>query len=107
VRETARLHDLSERSLRRLSDRLFGYGPKTLTRIHRFQHALHLARAGLPLSHAAVTAGYADQAHFNRDSKRLTGRTPGAQIRDASVGTPDPGDSPWPADSFKPGAASR
>lgn len=107
VRGTARLHDLSERSLRRLSDRLFGYGPKTLTRIHRFQHALHLARAGLPLGDAAVTAGYADQAHFNRDSKRLTGRTPGALTRAASVGVPDPGDSPRVADSFKPGVAGR
>ncbi|MEV5433437.1 AraC family transcriptional regulator [Streptomyces sp. NPDC052701] len=76
VRETAELHDLSERSLRRLSNRLFGYGPKTLMRIHRFQHALHLARGGLPLRDAAATAGYADQAHFNRESKRLTGRTP-------------------------------
>lgn len=76
VRETAELHGLSERSLRRLSNRLFGYGPKTLMRIHRFQHALHLARAGLPLRDAAATAGYADQAHFNRESKRLTGQTP-------------------------------
>lgn len=76
VRDTAELHDLPERSLRRLSNRLFGYGHKTLGRIHRFQHALHLARAGLPLSDAAATAGYADQAHFNRESKRLTGQTP-------------------------------
>jgi AraC-like DNA-binding protein len=76
VRETAELHDLSERSLRRLSNRLFGYGLKTLMQIHRFQHALHLARAGLPLRDAAATAGYADQAHFNRESKRLTGQTP-------------------------------
>ncbi|MEU9833938.1 AraC family transcriptional regulator [Streptosporangium sp. NPDC048047] len=81
VRETAELHDLSERSLRRLSNRLFGYGPKTLMRIHRFQHALHLARAGLPLSDAAATAGYADQAHFNRESKRLTGQTPATLTR--------------------------
>ncbi|MFI8193880.1 helix-turn-helix domain-containing protein [Streptomyces sp. NPDC085946] len=76
VRETAELHGLSERSLRRLSNRLFGYGPKTLMQIHRFQHALHLARAGLSLRDAAATAGYVDQAHFNRESKRLTGQTP-------------------------------
>jgi AraC-like DNA-binding protein len=83
VRETAELHDLSERSLRRLSNRLFGYGPKTLMQIHRFQHALHLVRAGLPLSDAAATAGYVDQAHFNRESKRLTGQTPVALTRAA------------------------
>ncbi|MEX5712939.1 AraC family transcriptional regulator [Parafrankia sp. FMc6] len=76
VRETAKIHDLSERSLRRLSNANFGYGPKTLMQIHRFQRALHLARAGLPLSEAATTAGYVDQAHFNRECKRLTGQTP-------------------------------
>ncbi|GHJ39664.1 AraC family transcriptional regulator [Streptomyces sp. TS71-3] len=81
VRETAELHGLPERSLRRLSNRLFGYGPKTLVRIHRFQHALHLARAGMPLSDASATAGYADQAHFNRESKRLTGQTPARLTR--------------------------
>ncbi|MER7014948.1 helix-turn-helix domain-containing protein [Saccharopolyspora sp. NPDC000359] len=80
VRETAQLHDLSERSLRRLSNRVFGYGPKSLARIHRFQRALHLARSGLPLTEAAVTAGYADQAHFTRETKRLAGRTPAALI---------------------------
>jgi AraC-like DNA-binding protein len=83
VREIAELHDLSERSLRRLSNRLFGYGPKTLMQIHRFQRALHLARAGLPLSDAAATAGYVDQAHFNRESKRLTGQTPSVLTRAA------------------------
>jgi AraC-like DNA-binding protein len=58
-------------------------GPKTLMQIHRFQHALHLARAGVPLSDAAVTAGYVDQAHLNRESKRLTGQTPVALRRTA------------------------
>lgn len=81
VRETAELHDLSERSLRRLSNRLFGYGHKTLMQIHRFQHALHLARAGLPMRDAAATAGYADQAHFIRETKRLTGQTPSQLTR--------------------------
>ncbi|MFE0691467.1 helix-turn-helix domain-containing protein [Streptomyces xiamenensis] len=81
VRETAELHGLSVRSLHRLSNRLFGYGPKTLQGIHRFQRGLHLARAGVPLRDAAATAGYADQAHFTREAKRLTGRTPGALTR--------------------------
>lgn len=77
VRETASLHDMPERSLRRISNRIFGYGPKTLAQIHRFQYALHLLRAGRPPSDAAATAGYVDQAHLNRETKRLTGRTPG------------------------------
>lgn len=69
-------HGVSERALRRVSHRVFGYGPKTLASIHRFQRALRLARTGLPLARVAVTAGYADQAHLGREVKRLSGRTP-------------------------------
>lgn len=76
VRETAQRHGLSERSLRRVSTRVFGYGLKTLARIHRFQRALHLARSGLSLAEAGATAGYVDQAHFTRETTRLAGRTP-------------------------------
>ncbi|ADD42945.1 helix-turn-helix domain-containing protein [Stackebrandtia nassauensis] len=81
VPDTARRHNLSERSLRRLSNRLFGYGPKTLTRIHRFQRAVRLARSGAPLGDAAARAGYVDQAHFNRDTKDFTGLTPATLTR--------------------------
>ena len=76
VRDIATRHDLADRTLRRLSDRLFGYGPKTLASIHRFQHALDLARSGTALSEAAATAGYADQSHLNREARRLAGTTP-------------------------------
>lgn len=80
VREIATEHALSERTLRRVSDRFFGYGPKTLASIHRFQHALGLARSGTSLSHAAAMAGYVDQSHFNREAQRLAGTTPGVLI---------------------------
>ncbi|MGW4800739.1 DUF6597 domain-containing transcriptional factor [Nonomuraea sp. NPDC004297] len=63
----------SERQLRRRSLLSFGYPPKTLQRIVRFQHALRLARAGTPLAQVAATAGYADQAHLANDVKRLSG----------------------------------
>jgi AraC-like DNA-binding protein len=75
VRETAQRHGLSERSLRRLSNRLFGYGPKTLMSIHRFQRALDRARDGTPLGETAAITGYADQAHFAREARRLSGTT--------------------------------
>lgn len=77
VPDIAARHGLSERTLRRVSNKLFGYSPKTLASIHRFQHALHLARSGMPLSEASTVAGYADQSHLNRDSQRLAGTTPG------------------------------
>ncbi|MEW9555171.1 DUF6597 domain-containing transcriptional factor [Nonomuraea sp. NPDC050783] len=64
---------LSERQLHRRSVAAFGYAPKTLQRIVRFQRALCLARAGVPLATVAVRAGYTDQAHLSHDVKRLSG----------------------------------
>ncbi|MGW6499086.1 DUF6597 domain-containing transcriptional factor [Nonomuraea angiospora] len=63
----------SERQLHRRSLAAFGYAPKILQRVVRFQRALTLARAGVPLAEVAVTAGYADQAHLSHDVKRLSG----------------------------------
>lgn len=78
VRDVAAAHGLSERSLRRHANRLFGYGVKTLASVHRFQRALHLARAGTPLGETAARAGYADQAHLTHEVRRLAGVTPAA-----------------------------
>lgn len=71
----ARAHNLTERSLRRTSLRLFGYSPKTLEAIHRFQRALRLAQSGASLAATAATAGYADQSHLAREVKRFAGTT--------------------------------
>jgi len=68
---------MSERTLRRRFDECFGYGPKTLHRILRYQRYLHLARAtNQPTAMLAAEAGYADQAHLIAESRRLTGSTP-------------------------------
>jgi AraC-like DNA-binding protein len=64
---------LSERQLHRRSLAAFGYGPKTLARVLRLNHALALSRRGTPQASVAVMAGYADQAHLAREVKALTG----------------------------------
>ncbi|TDE22133.1 helix-turn-helix domain-containing protein [Nonomuraea mesophila] len=63
----------SERQLHRRTLASFGYAPKTLQRIVRFQRALRLARAGVPLAEVAVRAGFTDQAHLSHDVRRLSG----------------------------------
>lgn len=73
VAEVAWELGLSERQLHRRNLAGFGYAPKTLQRIVRFQRALRLARAGRPLADVAVESGYADQAHLANDVKRLSG----------------------------------
>lgn len=75
VQEVARELGLSERQLHRRCVAGFGYGPKTLQRVVRFQRALRLARSGVRPAEVAAVAGYADQAHLARDVKRLSGVT--------------------------------
>jgi AraC-like DNA-binding protein len=76
---------LSERQLHRRSVAAFGYAPKTLQRIVRFQRALRLARAGVPLAEVAAEAGYTDQAHLSNDVKRLSGVPMGRLISPARM----------------------
>jgi AraC-like DNA-binding protein len=77
VAEVADRVYVSERQLQRRFAERVGYGPKTFQRIARFQQALRqLGRDGAGLAGAAVLAGYADQAHLTRESRRLAGLSP-------------------------------
>jgi len=82
----ARLN-MSERTLRRRFDDAFGYGPKTLDRILRFHRFRRLRKKAGDASTAAlaIEAGYADQAHLIRESRRLTGVTPAALVNVAAA----------------------
>lgn len=65
----------SERQLHRRSLAAFGYGPKVLQRVLRFDRAMRMARrdrtAGL--ASVAYAAGYADQAHLAREVRAMAG----------------------------------
>ncbi len=77
VRRLVEEFGLSERTLRRRCQDAFGYGPKTLHRILRFQRVLgFFARGRAPLGRLAIEAGYADQAHLAREVRRLSGQSP-------------------------------
>jgi AraC-like DNA-binding protein len=70
---------LSPSQLRRRCLHAVGMSPKALQRTLRFQGFLALAQAGVTATGTAglaVDAGYADQAHLNRECMRLTGLTP-------------------------------
>jgi AraC-like DNA-binding protein len=72
---------LSERQLLRRCTTAFGYGPKTLGRILRFQRFRALAAArSVSLAELAAEAGYADQPHLTRECVRLAGETPRALL---------------------------
>ncbi|WP_207894474.1 helix-turn-helix domain-containing protein [Tamaricihabitans halophyticus] len=80
---TARIADLGAEvglslpRLRALVDRDVGISLVRLRQWHRVGHAIaELPR--VPVSQAALLAGFADQAHLTRTSRRLVGRTPAA-----------------------------
>lgn len=80
-----RIGDLQERSgLPRtaLTDRFraqVGVTPKRFARIARFRRALDLVRAGdLPLVEVALSSGYYDQPHLNREFREMSGFSPTA-----------------------------
>ena len=72
---------LSARQLRRRCLDAFGYPPKVLQRVLRFDAAVRLAWDGLPFASVAVEAGYADQAHLAREVRALAGVPLGQLIR--------------------------
>jgi len=78
----------SERQLRRTCTAAFGYGPRTLRRILRFQSAVELlaGSTAATLAEIAQRAGYADQAHLTREVGAFSGLTP-VGLRRALAGT--------------------
>ncbi len=76
VRAAAKLVDVGERQLERLFAEHAGLPPVTYSRICRVRRAIAAASSGVPLARAATETGYADQPHFSRDVRALTGRTP-------------------------------
>lgn len=74
--------DTSRRHLERQFLHTVGLGPKRLSRIARFQHALRVLGSGNLESGAATAAscGYADQPHFIREFRRLAGCAPSEHL---------------------------
>ncbi|MFC7492723.1 MULTISPECIES: helix-turn-helix domain-containing protein [unclassified Nocardioides] len=70
---------ISERTLQRLTARRIGLSPKWLIQRRRLHEAAERLRdvARPDLARVAVDLGYADQAHFGRDFRAVTGLTPG------------------------------
>ena len=94
IGEISRRLDWNARTIHRQFRAACGYGPKHFQRIMRIQQAIRLVHATAParLADAAHAAGYADQAHMNRDFRDIT------VFRRGST-------SPPPAPSGAPGSA--
>ena len=83
INDLAAMLNVSERTLRRQFLDHFGYGPKTLERILRFQKFLRLGRQDpeTGIGALAIDAHYADQAHLSREARCLSGLSPAALLQ--------------------------
>jgi AraC-like DNA-binding protein len=73
IPEIADRFGLTERQVHRRCVAAFGYGPKMLAKVLRFDRAVRLAREGMAFADVAAETGYADQAHLSRDVATLAG----------------------------------
>lgn len=74
---------LGARSLQRLFNDYVGVGAKWVINRYRLHEAIERLAGGAPVDWAglALELGYFDQAHFIRDFKAMTGRTPTEYVR--------------------------
>jgi AraC-like DNA-binding protein len=85
VQLASQILSVGERRLHRHCSAAVGYGPKMLERVLRFQRARRLARHTGSLATVAAMAGYADQAHMTRESRRLAGKAPSDLFKTAPL----------------------
>lgn len=78
VESLAEEYGVDVRTLQRLFRKYVGVSPKWVIRRYRLHEAAERLRSPTPpaLAELATSLGYADQAHFARDFKAVTGRTP-------------------------------
>jgi AraC-like DNA-binding protein len=83
VEELADAFGLTVRGLQRLFAEYVGVSPKWVIQRYRLHEAAERIAAGetAPGAELALELGYADQAHFIRDFRRLVGWTPAAYAR--------------------------
>jgi AraC-like DNA-binding protein len=82
VEDVARVAKTDVRTLQRWFRLYVGVPPKWVLQRYRLHEAAERLRSTPPPSLAALadSLGYADQAHFARDFKRVVGRTPSAFV---------------------------
>ena len=86
--QLARACGCTSRTLRTSIAAQAGIAPKQLARIVRIRYALDLLSGSVPLSAAAVSSAFSDQAHMSREFRELFGEMPsrlGSKIRSPAV----------------------
>lgn len=102
---------LGKRALQRLFAEYVGVSPKWVIQRYRLHEAAERIAdgSGIDWADLALELGYADQAHFIRDFRRVVGRTPADYAREfaKSQGAKSQGASAQPAPAQRANARSR
>lgn len=85
IETIAREVALSPPHFKRVFREVEGVSPWVYVTERRVRRAEELIREERPLSEIAFETGFADQSHFTRVFKRVTGRTPGAAREDDPI----------------------
>lgn len=95
VNDLANLSGVSTRTMERSFLAEVGISPKAFIRCVRFQNVLSRMKSGKyhSLAGLAYDCGYADQSHFIKDYKELTGRLPKRQLEPFGPAVVHPRDS--------------
>jgi AraC-like DNA-binding protein len=74
---------VGKRALQQLFSSYVGVGPKWVINRYRLHEVVERLQEGTPISFTelAMELGYFDQAHFNREFRKLIGCTPAAYVR--------------------------
>jgi|WetSurMetagenome_2_1015567.scaffolds.fasta_scaffold102780_2 AraC-like DNA-binding protein len=82
VAQLAALQKMTVRSLQRLFKEYVGVSPKWAIQLFRLREAAQQMESQnyIDLSQLAFELGYSDQAHFSKDFKRITGKTPKSYV---------------------------
>lgn len=78
--ELAQVAGLSRHHFARSFKAATGLPPHSYQLQLALEHAKRLLAGGLPISQAALDAGFADQSHFSRLFRQFTGATPGQYV---------------------------
>lgn len=88
VEDVCERFGIGKRRLQELFRELVGVPPKWVIQRYRLHEAAHRLDSGAArLAVVAAELGYADQAHFSRDFKRIVGVSPAGYARASAGGT--------------------
>jgi AraC-like DNA-binding protein len=85
LEDLAKLADMDKFKFIRYFKKNIGLSPFSYITLRRLEHAKNSLKAGNPIVHSALDAGFYDQSHFNKYFKHYIGVTPFDYLRHCNI----------------------